>query len=193
MTTLAIVGSAARTQSEAALLTLAKWNAMKRLVFRFVKDREITSVISGASAWTDHLAVGLYNAGIVTELTLALPCTFGWEQARFVDGHEPLRPAVRLNELHTAFSAVIGRNTLQELKTAIYSCEVVQRNGFHARNLIVAERADVVIAFTFGRGAVIGDGGGTGHTCRAYLDSGKTALWHVDLNDMGLHENATVG
>lgn len=189
---LAIIGSAGRTPEEVALFTLPSWNAMKRLIFRFVKEREITSVISGASAWSDHLAVGLYNAKIVSELTLALPCSFNWENAQFVHGYEPYAPAYRLRDLHAAFSAVIGRDTLQELKTAIYSCEVVQRNGFHARNEVVAERADEVIAFTFGHGRVVADGG-TAHTCRAYLARGKTALWHVDLNDITLHENATVG
>jgi hypothetical protein len=187
----AIIGTAGRG-SDASRLTLPVWNDMKRLIYRFVKERGYTDVISGGSAYSDHLTVGLFNAGIVTSLTLALPCAFEWDSASFVDGGELWNPAVRLHELHGQFSRVIGKPSLQEIKTAIYKgAEVVTANGFHARNTLVANRADVVIAFTFGHGSVLDDGG-TADTARKYLKTGKRALWHVDLNDMSLHENATV-
>lgn len=192
---LAIIGTAGRG-TDAVRLTLPLWNNMKRTIYRFIKDREITHVISGGAPFADHLAVGLFNAGHVSTLTLALPCSFNWEKAEFVAGHEPLDPAGRLNQLHAQFSRVIGKESRQEIKTAIYgnghaSAEVVQGHGFHARNDIVAERADEVIAFTFGNGPELSDGG-TAYTGREYLKRGKNALWHVDLYTMDLYEDGTV-
>lgn len=188
---LALIGTAGRG-TDASLLTLSKWTEMKRLIYRFVKDHGFTHVISGSAPYADHLSVGLFNADLIDSLTLALPCTFSWENARFVDGHEPFRPGTRLNSLHAQFSEMIGKSSLQEIKTAIYKgAEVVQRNGFHARNEVVAERATHMIAFTFGARNIVANGG-TAHTCRSYLAKGKTALWHVDLNTMELHENGVV-
>jgi hypothetical protein len=187
MRVLAIVGTAGRG-SDASRLTLPVWNDMKRTVYRFVKERGYTDVISGGSAYSDHLAVGLFNAGIVTSLILALPCEFDWHASQFIGNRE----GRRLNDLHRWFGEVIGKSPLEEIKTALYrGAEVIVDNGFHARNSIVANRADAVIAFTFGHGPVLDDGG-TADTARKYLKTGKRALWHVDLNDMSLHENGTV-
>jgi hypothetical protein len=194
MRVLAIVGTAGRG-SDASRLTLPVWNDMKRTVYRFVKDGGYTDVISGGAAYADHLAVGLFNAGHVQKLTLALPCEFDWHAGRFVDdGTVDWRanPGGTLNYYHRPFSKVIGRNSLEEIKTAIYKgAEAVIEKGLMARNSIVAERADVVICFTFGAGPIVKDGG-SARTCEKYLALGKRALWHVDLNDMSLYENGTV-
>jgi hypothetical protein len=191
MNTLAIIGTAGRG-SDAARLTLPVWNDMKRGIHRFVLRHGFKSAVSGGSSFSDHLAVGLYNAGFLDSLMLALPCEFDWQAGKFVDKGEPFNPAARLTELHGAFSDVIGRNTIDEIKRAIYKgADVITADGFHARNTIVAAKADVLIALTFGRGATVLDGGTT-DTCRKYLARGGRALWHVDLNDMSLHENGTV-
>ncbi len=187
---LAIIGSAGR-KDDAAKLTLPLWNDTKRLIARFVKEREIKSVISGGSAGMDHLAVGLFNAKLITSLTIAFPAYYEWHTGRYCDNgarDSVDNPGATLNRLHEAFGAIIGRDTLGEIKTALYSgaAEIIA-DSFMERNGIVASDADAVIAFTFGAGPRL-KAGGSASTARKYLARGGKALYHVDLHTMTLYE-----
>jgi hypothetical protein len=133
----------------------------------------------------------------VDTLTLALPCEFDWNAGQFLDtgfrGIESWKknPGATSNWFHSQFSNAIGKPSLEEIKTAIYKGAVVELEaGFMARNSIVA-RADTVIAFTFGDGVIVKDGG-TADTCRKYLKGGGKSLFHVDLHTMTLYENGIV-
>lgn len=190
MATLAIIGTAGR-KDDTARLTLPVWNNMKRVIAKFVAEHGFHNAISGGAAGADHLAVGLFNARLISDLTLALPCEFDWNSGQFVDNGEinwRTNPGGTCNYYHRQFGKMIKRNTLEEIKLAIYNgAEIEKDTGFMARNSLVA-KADVVIAFTFGDGPIVKDGG-TADTCRKYLANGGTALWHVDLNTMTLYEN----
>lgn len=190
---LAIIGTAGR-KDDAAKINLPLWSGMKRIVYKYIRENNIKTIISGGAAVADSLAVGLYNAEIVEKLTLALPCEFDWHNCQFKDTGEfdwQKNPGGDSNRFHRAFSRVIGQNSLEWIRLAIYNdAEVVVGDGFHDRNNLVAQ-AERVIAFTFGNGAKIKDGG-TADTCRKYLANGGKFLTHVDLNAMTVYEKGEV-
>lgn len=191
--TLAIIGSAARRE-DTAVFTLPVWNNCKRLIYKFVQDHNVTDVISGGAAGIDGLAAGLFNAKIVKNLTLALPCEFMWQEGRFFDNGEVdwrTNSGGTLNFYHDRFSQTIGKNTLLDVKTAIFNGAKIEiASGLMDRNGVVA-KADKMIAMTFGKGAQI-KWGGTMDTCKKYLANGGKELWHVDLNTMKLFEKGEV-
>lgn len=190
---LAIIGTAGRGPDSLSL-TVAKWNDMKRIVARFIKEQNIKHVVSGGAAFSDHMAVGVYLAGLVEKLDLYFPCKFDTEKVEFYDSGSDIsfvNPGGVANFYHEHFSKKMGIKSLLQIKQAIDKGAFTDvKDGFHARNVFVA-KADMVIAFTFGNGAVVKDGG-TAHTCREYLKSGKKQLFHVDLSTMTLYDNATV-
>jgi hypothetical protein len=190
---LAIIGTAGRLE-DGKKLNLAKWNDMKRLVAAFVKDHDVKHVVSGGAAFSDHLSVGLYLAGLIDHLDLMLPCEFDMKEVRFFDTGEYNawnNPGGTSNFYHQHFSAKILRDSLGEIAKAITKgAAVTVGHGFKDRNTIVA-KADMMIAFTFGDGPQVKDGG-TADTCRKYLTLGGKSLYHVDLNTMKLHSNAVV-
>lgn len=189
---LAIIGTAGR-KDDADLLTLDKWKEMKRVIARFVEERNILSAISGGAAYADHLAVGLYNADYIENLELALPCAYDLDNIMFVDnGDKDWRknPGKTCNYYHRQFSEKVGINSLLQIKDAIISGAIVKiEDGFFARNSLVAE-ADILIAFTFGEGAKLKDGG-TADTTKKFLNKHNSSLaYHYDLNSMTLYQNA---
>lgn len=190
---LAIIGTAGRKE-DADLLNKEKWDDMKRAVYDFVKKYKIDHVISGGAAYADHLAVGLFNAGIVKKLELALPCKFDTKKVQFHDTGVvdwKTNPGNTSNYYHLRFSTTVGIKSLQEIKTAIEKgATVIVENGFMERNSIVAE-ADMVLAMTFGKENVVKDGG-TANTCNTYLTKGGDKLFHLDLNTMKLYDNGRV-
>lgn len=188
---LAIIGTAGRKE-DGVKLTLAVWNDMKRVIARFVKEHGIRHVASGGAAGADHLSVGLYLAGLVDHLDLALPCAFDVKEGRFYDNDGETawdNPGGVCAFYHGHFSRAVGIDSLSQLKAAIAKgATVTVEAGFDARNTVVA-KADMLIAFTFGEGAAV-KRGGTHKTVQKYLDNGGKLCWHVDLNDMTLHTPA---
>lgn len=192
---LAIIGTAGR-KDDADKLTIQKWNEMKKVVARFVKEHKIEIAISGGAAYADHLAVGLYNAKLVYDLKLFLPCEFDIEKVKFLDnGSKDWRtnPGKISNWYHSEFSKKIGINSLEEMKKAILKgCAVQSGGGFFGRNDQVAKESDKLIAFTFGDGPIVKDGGTT-HTVKQFLKNHDVKnAWHYDLNSMKLFQNAKV-
>lgn len=167
---------------------------MKRVAATFIKEHEVETVVSGGAAWADHLAVGLYNAGLVPNLILFLPCSFFMGECRFLDtgmGNARNNPGFVANYYHRNFSKAVGINSLEEIKNAINKgCAVKEGGGFLGRNKFVAQKADILLAFTFGNGNIVKDGG-TAHTTKEFLKSKKEAF-HCDLNTMKVYSNAEV-
>jgi hypothetical protein len=188
---LAIIGTAGRLE-DGKKLDLAKWNDMKRTIAAFVKEHSIRHVVSGGAAYADHLAVGLYLAGLVDHLDLMLPCEFDMNKVQFHDTGEYssfTNPGGTSNFYHRHFSARVGIKSLTQIEAAIAKGATVHiEGGFKSRNSLVA-KADMMIAFTFGNGAQVKDGG-TSDTLKKYLDNGGKDAYHVDLNDMSLHTPA---
>lgn len=190
---LGIIGTAGRME-DGPKLTLDKWNEMKRIIAKFIKDRKIVHVISGGAAFSDHLAVGLYIAHLVEKLDLALPCKFDMDNVQFFDTGEFSawnNPGGTSNFYHKYFSRTANIDSLAQIKAAIEKgASVSIEPGFKARNSLIAQ-ADELIAFTFGNKNVAKDGG-TADTMKKYLDKGKKLCFHCDLHDMKLYENGTI-
>jgi len=186
---LGIIGTAGRG-SDADKLSLAKFNEMKIAAGRFIKEHKFTRLVSGGAAYADHIAVQAYNAGFVSSLNLELPCEFNMDDVMFqVDN--PSGPISNL--YHQRFHFKTGINSLAEIKRAIEKGAVVRTGGgFHARNKVVAETASTLLAFTFGAGARLKDGG-TSHCMGYFLGiKDKMQTWHCDLTTMQLYNPAEV-
>lgn len=190
MTRLAIIGTAGRKE-DARKLTLPVWNDMKRTIARFVKEHGIKHVVSGGAAGADHLSVGLYLAGLVDHLDLALPAPFDMDTG-FLDNDSDLaflNPGKVCTFYHEPFSRIMGIDSINQIKQAITKgAKITVEAGFDARNTIVAQ-ADTLIAFTFGEGAVV-KRGGTWKTVKRYLDRGGKLSYHVDLATMTVYSPA---
>ena len=150
--TLAIIGTAGR-KDDASRLTLAHYRAMCVLAKQIMADHGATKLISGGAAWADHVAVTIALEGAIPlpDLTLYLPAPFsrtaGFDR-RSKDGstavyyHQTFKTRTRINYVHDFDKAIEGGAVVK-----------VNLDGFFARNAEVAAAADIVLAFTFGKGA----------------------------------------
>ncbi len=157
------------------------------------------TLVSGGSAWSDHLAVQLYLNDCVRHLFLHLPCSWVDDDRRF-EATSATSPGARLNELHTQFKTVTGIDPFEQLAEAVAKGAKVHvnRGGFKARNTDIANWADAMLAFTFGNGPLLAEGGtmdtmtkflarrGTGGLTGELTD-GPLDAYHFDLNSKRLH------
>ena len=120
-------------------------------------------LISGGAAWADHIAVHLFNGNYVRHLKLHLPAPF--ENGSFLGGYGTSGGAA--NYYHQKMSKTLGINSLLEIDQALSKhgadyTEQAHAQGYKAmveRNQLVADEAELLIAFTFGEGASPADGG----------------------------------
>jgi predicted Rossmann fold nucleotide-binding protein DprA/Smf involved in DNA uptake len=144
-------------------------------------------LVSGGAAWSDHVAVALFlkHYGTPTAfagLSLFLPCPFA-DNCALDSGSADWRsnPGRLMNQLHRECSRILGYDTLQQIADAhALGAELdVRGKGFHARNKLVAARADHLLAFTWAAAsAVVPADGGTLHTWN--LADAKQRL-HISL------------
>jgi hypothetical protein len=109
-------------------------------------------LVSGGAAWSDHVAVSLFldcnQEAFEPQLTLCLPCAFDMECGRFSESTSDGRQA---NALHGEFSRATGIDSLQEIYDALSSgAEAETFDGFHARNNVIAQRSQTLLAFSWG-------------------------------------------
>lgn len=142
-----IIGSA-RNHS----LTIEHMRFARNTVRSIIRDRkydvdEIT-LVSGGSAWMDHVAVQLFERGFFEKLVLHLPCTIN-PDGTFENNHE----GSILNNLHKECQNKTGYKVFKELSTVIRfpNCGVITTPGFFNRNSKIASESDILIAFTFGK------------------------------------------
>lgn len=189
---LGIIGTALRG-NDFEKMSKQKWNQVKHIVLKFVQDNKINKLISGGAAASDHLCVGLFNAGFVQYLELALPCHFDFDKNQFVEeGFKSCGNTA--NYYHRRFSKMMGKNSLEELSIAQNGqfCVTTIGKGFLDRNKVVAAKADIMLALTFGNKEICRDGG-TSNTLGLFIKkNGNENAWHLDLNTMELHRNAVV-
>lgn len=172
---LAIIGTAGRG-ADAAQLTEAHWRMMCCIAQTVACTLGATRLVSGGSAFADHVAVQLYLDGHVDALTLHLPCRYQVEAGHFDRASTEGR---RLNELHEAFHAVVGTHPLSQIGEAIRKgARTTVSPGFHARNGHVAKDAGSVLAFTFSGGAEPRDGG-TRHTWDLFRGNADAMFRHA--------------
>jgi hypothetical protein len=155
---LAIIGTAGR-RGDADRITLATWDAMLADVRQRVAAAQHTdggepldvTLASGGAAYADHLAVLLWRERPAWRLELFLPAPLGRE------GFDTSTAAgARTAELHAQFRDQLGIDGVKDLQAAAADGAWVHDGpGFKARNQAIAERADVVLAYTFGPGAEV--------------------------------------
>lgn len=142
---IAIIGTAGRNKeplTKAVMQTQLEY--LNHLIDEMVEDGREIELMSGGSAWMDHLAVLLHiNRNI--PLTLYLPCSF--KSGEFDNSQE----GKRLNQLHAQYSKVTGEDSLSQLDLAIFTaptCNVKVINGFKQRNSFIAN-SDILYAFAY--------------------------------------------
>ena len=173
---IAVIGTAGRKGSHRQLDS--------RIVDRMVETvlshcDENTTIVTGGAAWADHAGVlaALKNS---LSLELYLPDYWDSEKKKFHDTGEnnwQRNPGGTANHFHVLQMRQTGKRSLSELDEAIQrdATKTEVHFGFFARNLKVAENADMVIAFTFGEGDEPADGG-TKHTWTAAKNMGKNCV-----------------
>ena len=135
-------------------------------------------LVSGGAAWADHIAVSLFlmNIPCIKSLTIYVPCSFNGECF-----DNEVRDGGVANYYHRKFSdRLTGENhhTLAGIQRAIDrgATLITVDGGFFARNKLVAESSEYLIAYTFNHGSIPKDGG-TKHT----WDLCKSKKIHVNL------------
>lgn len=184
--TVGIIGTAGRG-SDAKKLNKDIYDKMYKVACDLV-GRDSVYLVSGGAAWCDHLAVRMFlDRKLNHRLTLQLPCKFGNRQFEEYEVYNGMNIGKVSNYYHKKFSTTVGINSLEEIDTAIHSgCDVEFGKGFFDRNLQIA-KADQLIAFTYGSGAKLKDGG-TSHTADNYIANGGKELYHVDLHDFRIYK-----
>lgn len=179
--TVGIIGTAGR-RSDASKLSEASFEKMCDIASSIIGDRKV-HLISGGAPWADHVAVCLYlYSKLKHDLTIEFPCDFidgKYVEGQIYDGYDTGKTS---NHYHREFYKKTSIDSISELQQAIEQGAVQHSSkGFFDRNNKVA-KADIMIAFTFGNGPKLKDGG-TAHTARCYIENGGTRLYHHNLND----------
>lgn len=127
---------------------LKMYHHLKEFIYSIVNEQKLKmtdiELISGGSAWSDHLAILFFFEHQEIKLTLHLPCVF--IDTRF----EKNKYGTVLNDLHQKFSQKCQINSLWQIEKAIeLGAQTYFHDGFFRRNDLIA-KTDFMIAFTFG-------------------------------------------
>lgn len=139
-----VVGTAGR---DSRVLTIEHLRSARRRTIAFLRERDATCLVSGGSAWMDHVAVQLFDRGYVEPLVLCLPARL-LPDGRFENSPD----GRRLNDLHQKCQEITGYPVFEELARIreLPSLTVYHDPGFAARNRRIARMSDHLLAFTFG-------------------------------------------
>lgn len=185
MTRVAIIGTAGR-RSDGDRLTFELYQKMCERVDSAVRHLRDLDLQSGGAAWADHIAVELFLHGVGRSLTLHLPAPLVRVGQR-LEYDEAVEAGRTANYYHRLFDEKVpgfARSGVWQsmacLDLALARGAVAHTgNGFHDRNLRVGD-CDVLIALTFGRGAVPKDGG----TKHCWDHSMAPLKLHVPLDEL---------
>lgn len=176
MIKLAIIGTSGRFNDDFNKLNANHFEWMANNVMCYITevigaDPSGVILVSGGSAWADHVAVQLYlNSNYkFAGLELYLPSKFDQKYTHYVNTHE----GRLLNSLHTKCKEKTGIDVLMELKKVLYrpGVKCVVQRGFHSRNTLIAKNCDHLIAFTFRESDPVD--GGTGDTWKKVKHNNK--------------------
>ena len=189
-----IIGTAGRKE-DAEKLNPEKFQQMKAAVLGIIAPHTSKPItfVSGGAAVADHIAVQLFLALPNTRLHLHLPAQYDMALHKFVE--EPgkmFAPGNIANYYHRQFWKRCRQSSLDELHQAI-SCgaQATVTPGFKQRNSKVANDADLMVALTFGEGAMLKDGG-TLDCMTKFLQRHAGESAHVDLHTMQVYSPAVV-
>ena len=204
--TVSIIGSAGRG-CDFSKMDGMMYRAMKKKCKYIIEEEwklkpSQVHLVSGGSAWSDHVAVDLFLGGrcsccsdekddhvakmdAYAGLTLHLPCVWDEKKCEFVERHPTMYAAhgKRLNFLHRRFSFKAGMDSLKQIQEA-KKCGATFHCGyrnFFERNAQVAQ-SQRLIAFSWSD-AEVPMTGGTCHTWSCCPLS--TLKIHVPLKCLG--------
>jgi hypothetical protein len=188
-----IIGTAGRKEDQNRL-NGEKWRQMKEkveeIIIALFGDIKKTSIqfVSGGAAYADFIAVVLAEK-YEKPLILHLPCSFN---KKFIGG----KTGETVNWYHYLFSKKItkfeGKSLMLMDKVIKRGAKVTVSNGFFARNSLVAQDSDYLIALTFGNGPKLKDGG-TADTMKKFIKlKGNENSFHINLGDMKIYNPAEI-
>lgn len=180
---LGIIGTAGRGY-DGDKLTTSHWNMMCFIAIGLAHGLKTDYLVSGGAAWGDAVAVKLYLEGIVSKLSLHLPAKFDKHSNEYFYGNSSFDTGRTSNYYHKKFSDKLGINSLSHIGQAILKCDVMMGRDFKERNTLIANEANALLAFTFGDGPTLKDGG-TLDTMKKFLnkrDGEKRRIEELDLN-----------
>lgn len=162
MIRLAIIGTAGRKSTELGKLTKEHMDWIADNVKVYIKEVLNTSydniiLVSGGSAWVDHVAVQLFLTKEFAGLELYLPSRYDAKHQRYINTHE----GRTLNALHKQCQEKTNNPIFQQLASAVTSkkCTITIQRGFLPRNTLIAKNNDHLIAFTFSQAKTPLEGG----------------------------------
>lgn len=179
----AIIGTAGRDE-HAPQLTAKLYHKMKELCdgiicMIFELDPNNVVLISGGAAWSDHIAVDLFNEGRYPSLTLYLPAPWDFDKRRYKETNSACARVA--NRYHDGFSQATDRKTLREIDQAImHSAIAIDYDGFVERNTVIANECQYLIAFTWAENetSIVGGTHDTWEKCK--ITSNKKKV-HISL------------
>jgi hypothetical protein len=183
MIRLAIIGLSGRNPSDAKILDnkhleWAQMNVQLYIDEVLNIDKNKIILVSGGSAWMDHVAIQLFIQGGYGGLELYLPSEFNVKSKKYKNTHE----GRKLNELHSACQNKTGLSIFEELTYANQkntNIKIVIKRGFIQRNTLIAKNCDHLLSFTFDKNQP--SGGGTLDTWNKVLHENKL---HISLNNI---------
>lgn len=183
MKTLGIIGTAGRGE-DGQKLTKDSWDRMIAVANETIIRIKPDYLVSGGAAWSDHLAVKLYiDYYHLFGLKLFLPVKFDGqfnEQELTI----PFNCGRVLNHYHRDFGKVIGLDTLAQIDQVIESGIIPETGkGFHGRNTQIAEASHDILAFTFGEGERLKDGGTKDTWDKFMKRTDRGDGYHYNLSD----------
>jgi hypothetical protein len=149
-----ICGSSGRNVALTKEQYITAYNRVEGVIQGFNVPWEDITLVSGGSAWMDHIAVSLFKKHPSSKLVIHFPCSVIWIMDDGADQRGSLagsQCAYRLRELHDEFTKKTGRDTLTGLFTAIKhpNASYTSSVDFLSRNLKVGD-VDILIAVTTG-------------------------------------------
>lgn len=155
---LAIIGTAGRG-TDAAGLKPGYYCSMCTVAQAVCTVLGADHLVSGGAAVSDHIAVRLFLDGVAPKLALHLPAE--WTTHGFKETSSRFDTGRTSNWYHALFSERERIDSLGEIQQAIERGAEIKMGagGFKERNTDIARQADVMLAFTFGQGATLKDGG----------------------------------
>jgi hypothetical protein len=155
---LGIIGTAGRKE-DGERLKLGHWILMNSVAETLALALNVKGFVSGGAAWADHVAVSLYlKHESKFNLSLHLPAKLTIRG--FMEGFDKYDAGRTSNYYHELFSKQIDINSFEDLnRAAIHGADITVGTDFKSRNTLVANEADILLAFTFGNGSILKDGG----------------------------------
>lgn len=154
MIRLAITGSTGRYPGDKNKLRPEFMEKMITVIREYIKNELNTTpdkvvLVSGGSAWAEHIAVQLYLTKEFAGLDLFLVSEFSVKQKKYVNTHE----GRTLNQLLIECQDKTGIDVFSELAKSIdgkNKAKITIQRAFKPRNTLIAKNCDFLIAFTFG-------------------------------------------